>query len=558
MESISDKSLRFARFLACLFVLFVLFLLFCNPLYSAIVINEVCYDPNGGDEGYEWIELYNNGSINEQLEDSQILSAGQNWVVQYKLPAFVLRPGRFLLIGGTMVPNAQLNCNFTFQNGGSETDGIRFQSNDGSYTDTVLYDEPNSFLLTDDSSSAGTNFAPDVSGGYSLARAFDGVDTNSSFADFIAEPNPTPGLPNRLHCDYALLHISHNFTGDNVDISLWIKNLSLFSPNLTADFGILQNDLLLYEAGIEPIAAGDSLMISVSLPCSDAPLVVSLVLPDDPDSTNNSAVITLTGHTDGNLLINEFLADPDSGNQEWIELQYLNTEEKADAGYPKDYSIRDASGAKIRFSLTSSQDYYVLCQTPETLQSRYPDCPAECVVAATSWTNLNNNGDSLVLLEDEVVLDSLSYYEDEISKGISRERQVDEDNVAMWQNSYSSQGGTPGLPNSTAPMLELPELGKIRLSGSPCKAVAGETISLTYLLPAASNRISCKVFDLRGTKIRTLADYTLCTDRGILLWDGKKQNGSFASRGLYYILWESQAASGGKIMRKQLTAVISN
>ena len=30
-------------------------------LPAAIVINEVCYDPDGNDEGYEWVELYNNG-----------------------------------------------------------------------------------------------------------------------------------------------------------------------------------------------------------------------------------------------------------------------------------------------------------------------------------------------------------------------------------------------------------------------------------------------------------------------------------------------------------------
>ncbi|MDY0152213.1 MAG: hypothetical protein RBS43_08080, partial [Candidatus Cloacimonas sp.] len=63
-------------------------------------------------------------------------------------------------------------------------------------------------------------------------------------------------------------------------------------------------------------------------------------------------------------------------------------------------------------------------------------------------------------------------------------------------------------------------------------------------------------FDLRGSKIRILADNTLCSDRGIFTWDGRKQNGSFAPRGLYFILWESQSEDGGKILRKQQTAVI--
>ena len=36
-------------------------------LSAEVVINEICYDPEGSDESKEWIELYNNGSSNEQL-----------------------------------------------------------------------------------------------------------------------------------------------------------------------------------------------------------------------------------------------------------------------------------------------------------------------------------------------------------------------------------------------------------------------------------------------------------------------------------------------------------
>ncbi|HQJ96707.1 MAG TPA: lamin tail domain-containing protein, partial [Candidatus Cloacimonas sp.] len=144
------------------FILFTLGVFFGLSLKAEIVINEVCYDPVGSDEGFEWIELYNNGSTGIQLEGAKILSGGSSYAVQYTLPFFELRPHRYLLIGGASLFTAQLNYNFSFQNGGSETDGICYVSPDGTYTDTVLYDSPNSNQLFDDHNLAGTHFAPDV------------------------------------------------------------------------------------------------------------------------------------------------------------------------------------------------------------------------------------------------------------------------------------------------------------------------------------------------------------------------------------------------------------
>lgn len=68
-------------------------------LAAEVVINEICYDPDDSDEGKEWIELYNNGNGNVQLQGATIYAGGSTFVLQFTLPAFVLRPGRYLLIG---------------------------------------------------------------------------------------------------------------------------------------------------------------------------------------------------------------------------------------------------------------------------------------------------------------------------------------------------------------------------------------------------------------------------------------------------------------------------
>ncbi len=521
-------------------------------LPAAIVINEVCYDPEGNDEGYEWIELFNNGSANEQLEGATILSGGQSWTLQYTLPAFILRPNHFLLIAGSQISVAQLYCNFSFQNGGSETDGIRYLSSDGNYSDTVLYDSPNAFGLTDDSGLPGLHFAPDVPTGYSLSRAGDGLDTDNCEADFIAEANPTPLQGNHRYCDYAFGLYDLFYQDGYAELGIWLKNQSALSPVAEAQFRIIQSDIGLFQQSIAPLAAFDSLWVSAMFSCTSEPLQLKLELVSDPDSTNNSLILQLGGQPSGGLYLNEFMANPETGNQEWIELfrSSLSLAGKSE------YAIEDLSGNQIKFTLPSEVGYYLVCRDTAALKIRYPDCPVSSVVLASSWTYLNNDGDSLILKQEDSVLDSLFYSEAEILRGVSRERYTDQDNV-FWRNSYSSQGGTPGLPNSLPPQAEIPDAGSISLKGSPCKPLAGEKISLAYHLAFPANRISCSIFDIKGRKLRTLADYSLAGDSGVLFWDGRKQDGSWVSRGLYIILWEAQSAEGGKVFRRQLSAVIN-
>jgi len=547
---ISQEMIRFSSCLSL--ICFPLILIFTTSLSAAVVINEVCYDPASSDEGFEWIELYNNGTENEQLQGAQIFSGGQTFTLQYTLPAFVLRPGRYLLIGGTLVPKAQLTYNFSFQNGGSETDGIRYRSADASYTDTVLYDEPNTYGLSDDSGNTGTSFAPDAPAGCSLARIIDGYDTNASAWDFIYELFPTPGTANPVRSDYALGQAEISYESGIADLTVWLKNNSHFSPLLDATFRVSQQGEL-YSIEIAPIAANDSISVDATFACSAQNLSLELLLADDPNETNNMLVVSPVGGFTSGVMFSEFLADPDSGNQEWIELVSYN-----EIPMRGGVCIKDAAGNTTNFNWSGETGFYVLCRYKDQLMQRYPNCPPDRIIEASSWASLNNDGDSLILLSGGVVIDSLSYTGSEILKGVSRERYQDEDYELCWRNSFAAEGGTPGLPNSTAPNVPIPEIGKIQLTGSPCKAKAGEIITIAWHLPNPANRISCSIFDLRGSKVRTLADYATVNESGVLYWDGRKQNGSLAARGLYIILWESQSTTGGKVLQKQLTAVISD
>jgi len=208
---------------------FILLCLLCLnfSLHSQnVVINEVLYDPIGSDSGYEWIELYNNSEDPVNLQNWIIEKAGTSFSLVFVFPSIYIQPHSFLLIGEENVPDTDLTTTLTFQNGGSETDGIRLVSYDGNYSDTVLYDSPNTNNLPDDIADPGEFFAPDVAAGNTLARKQDGQDSNNCELDFFECENPTPGTTNFYPIDLAIYELQLVQNNDGYWLETEVFNLS--------------------------------------------------------------------------------------------------------------------------------------------------------------------------------------------------------------------------------------------------------------------------------------------------------------------------------------------
>lgn len=521
----------------------------CSLLSARVVINEVCYDPTGADSGKEWIELYNASEQSIDLTGCRIYSGGNSYKKDFEFPYFVLRPHRFLLIGGAEVPNAHFVHNFTFQNGGSVSDGIRFVNADSSYTDTVVYDSPNDNLLIDDLGFPASSCAEDAPEGCSLARVCDGWDTDMSAADFIIEASPTPGLPNHVYADYALEDPRLTNLESGQQLQLTVRNLSAYPPREPAELLIYQDDQLLHSENISPLAPQEDRTIELWLQGGYLLLFAQLSLVDDPNLENNSLYISSLGTGAMPPLINEIFPAPSSGKQEWIELYA-----QAAAGDRAAYVIIDAANNRIPFSLPDVPGYFVLCRDRDSLLQDYPDCPPMAVIEVSSWANLNNDGDSLILLDaaQENVLDAMSYTAAQAVSDLALQKIVAPDSSILWRVGKPN----PGQEN-TIQQNQLPEQNeKLKVLGSPCDPQKAETITISYNLPEPSNRVNCTIYDLQGRTVRHLADHAQVEGRGLLSWDGRRQNGSYAKRGLYIILWESQATGSDKVVRRQLTAVI--
>ncbi|MCB5278099.1 MAG: lamin tail domain-containing protein [Candidatus Cloacimonetes bacterium] len=512
-------------------------------LHSSVVINEVCYDPPGADAQQEWIELYNPSNQTIELTGCKIYSCGAEWSLGFVFPYYLLRPKHFVLVGGEGMTNAQFYTDFVFQNGGSASDAIRFVNADSTYTDTVIYDEPNSNLITDDYGTEAFSLAPDAPEGCSLARAIDGLDTNMCENDFIIEQNPTPNSPNRVYTDYALYSPQLMQELPQKILSVGIRNLGSYYYPYPAQFSVYASETMIHQEDIVPLVASDSIRVQFVLPDDAYLLRMTLELENDVNLENNVSYYSIEGNGSPPTF-SEIFPAPLPGKQEWLEVY------SAPINHKGDYFIQDEAGAYISFNLPPVSGYYVICTNKDDFVAEYPQCPASSVLESSTWTALNNDGDVLYLYEGEQILDTISYESSIQGKSLLKLNSQDEQTEWRWGSP------SPGEAND-AHTQDLPEhTERLKLLGSPCDPRFGEQLTLSYNLPDISNRINLRIYDLNGRLVVNLADNLLVTDRGVIHWNGRHNSGKLAQRGLYILLWESVPESGSKVYRKQLTAVI--
>ena len=174
----------------------------CEPGDLTIKINELMPDPDGSDTDQEWIELYNSSSSTVALDGWTIRwNTSETSGGEYSFGGGVdVGPGEFVLVGGSLVADADFTASISMGNASSNADQAQLVDCEGAIQDTVVYGDPNDgedgdgFL--DDWGDVATSLAPKPSGGMALARFRDGQDTQLSGEDFGLTSEPSPGASN--------------------------------------------------------------------------------------------------------------------------------------------------------------------------------------------------------------------------------------------------------------------------------------------------------------------------------------------------------------------------
>ena len=419
-----------------------------------VVINEILYNPDGPDSGYEWIELYNPTSNNINLENWQLLNAGDEFELLYIFPPISISANGYLLIGGAMVPNCDLYTTLSFQNGGDATDGIRIVSFDGNYKDTILYDEPNLNNLPDDIYEIATQFAPVASSNNSLSRFEDGIDSDNCQNDWFESFYPTPGEANFYPIDLAIVDQYTTEIEGIYTLSTFIHNLStmgVYNGEAELETSLNCNQLAICE--LPEIPANAIIQFDYELGSSaDGYFLTGArvnYLNDNNLANNEISSSFLVGMSP--IVINEILYKDSEQTCEWVEL--FN---RSECEYIVDnFVIKDASGAEISlYSTIYPHDYLVISNNAKQILDYFPMINPEKVLQADSWAILNNSGDQLILSDQYyTVFDSTTYIDDSCPVDISIERvnPYFDENIS-WLHSLSEFGATPTLINSVHPL----------------------------------------------------------------------------------------------------------
>ena len=170
-----------------------------TTLARGVVLNGVLYDASGTDLGKEWIELYSAGRYPVDVGGFVVQVADTAYSNAYVFPSNTwIDPGRFLLLGGSLVTNRDLEVDFTMPNRftNDATAAVRLAAEVGTNTfvaDCLMYGgnaanfNPNGL---DTTGWISTN-ARSAGAGNSLYRLFAGHDTDQVL-DWSWKSGPVP------------------------------------------------------------------------------------------------------------------------------------------------------------------------------------------------------------------------------------------------------------------------------------------------------------------------------------------------------------------------------
>lgn len=527
------------------------------PLFGQnVVINEVLYDPAGSDTGNEWIELYNSSTQSIHLQGWQLEKAGTSFASVYIFDAVQLNAGEFLLIGESNVPDADITTDLAFQNGGSATDGIRLVSADGQYTDTVLYDAPNSNQLPDDITNPGASYAPDVSSGHSLARIQDGVDTDLAVEDFFECENPTPKAANFYPVDLALGVLQITVDGSEFQLSTVIYNLSTQTvDNSTATLDLWDASALLFTLLLPAIPAQDSIVVTHTWPAvaSGYEQFVAIVNYQYDNQLGNNTAQASVLQGEAQLRINEVYCKPLSEEGEWLEL--LNC---GQCGYVVDnFVISDASGGEIALSgrLEPGQ-FMVIVQDSLGFTQQFSVPSTAQVYQAASWTQLNNTQETLTLQDAwGTLFETVVYDAADVADGLSLERI--NPHLASQPDNWATcvPQPTPGEENSVY-VAVMPVEVSFSAQPNPFSPSRGEHTMLQISLPEQLSRVTIRIYDLKGRLRRKIVNQQVLSAETELLWDGRDESNKRLHCGVYVMHLDAVALDDEKVYSRTETVVI--
>ncbi len=519
-----------------IFFVFILFLVLHSFAGAELIVNEVMSNEPGSSTSLEWIELLNTDTTDIfQLWPYAINADGVPLYFQSEVAA---KGDQYIVICQNLLSFESYWGNNSGSWGDDSNENYKLIEKTDNFSLTnlsgtvILYKSGNQI-----SSLSWTDFGND---GVSWERF------SADSAEVYLSDDPIGSTPGRINSrtplpfDLALLAVEVfptdsgftelKFTIANVGLNIVTEDSLYLYVDPEQDTVVSYGDLIA-KTQIPDIDPGDTIIVVLNFEFDQfyIDLLVQL-LPDDRIA-NNIQLFTASGKNYPPIILSEFLADPASSSNEWIELKNRSDREiditnwylcEGDVLYPI---------ASAGYTMQSGE-YLVLCRDSLEFVDFYNFIDFT-IIEPAGWPSLNNNGDLIKLIDNfGMVADSIAYdstFGDNYTWG--RGEAIGYTN--SWGRSTNS-GGTPGAENIINYPATASEI-KITIDQNPFSPSSGNEMEIQFVLPAGS--FTMKLYDIEGRVVKTFMDNHYAYD-GSIIWDGKSDGGRRLPVGIYILFAE--------------------
>jgi hypothetical protein len=534
---------------------------------KSLIINELMPSPRVGQDlpFVEYVEVLN--PTNKELRVSGVVFSSSSSTTL--LPEFWIAAGEYVLLCASNQSSLLLEFGKvlplpsfpTLPNSSSQ---LRLSTAEGREIDRLEYRS---------STWGGTEFAD---GGYSL-EVPDPYFRCESSEFLLPSKDPKRGTPGRQNSQFSIIKDLGN-----------LQVLSAFFKTPTQLFYRFNQPILPLDG--QPILtfspvleldstwvfdSGRSLGISLASPALRSTVYTarasSLLRCVGEPAGFEAEVVLAESASKGELILNEVLVDPRSGDPKFVEIHNPTTKYLSLANWAL-ASINDAQELQQLRVIGSEGDriapesYMALTVDPDRLRLSYPKSIAGYFLKMISLPNMPIATGVLLLLSPErMVADSLPYRSDwhhpllRSTKGVSLERispVFPTYTPSTWQSASSSQDyATPGQKNSAALPIELDrdQLTLFPLVFDPGGSSGPSQVSISYSMEQSGWVGSFIIYSAAGREVRILGQNQILGTSGVFSWTGTDAAGTRVPPGYYIIVAQLFDLTGRvKVVKKIL------
>ena len=436
---------------------------------STLTFSEIMFNP--AETNGEFVEIYNTSttqSVDLTGFKFKYYTSSNNSIVVFS-GGLILGPGKFAVIlqgsydyvNGTyknLIPADALVLKISSNSFGSlgmantTNRDVYLINADGIVIDSYIYSADNGTGLSDEK--------------YLLTK-----DNNAANWKNSIRVSGTPGARNSISPFNYDLKIS--FIGitpaqvipaDSINITINVKNVgaqtaSAFNVSLFNDANkdsVGQTSETFYNSSFTNLACNDSIIIQKKIYIAASgifQLLAKVSFAQDENQINNSDVFSFIASSNQSafkqILVNEIMYDPFTGESEWIEIVNVST----DPVNLKNWSISDLLSTPTKATITTSDKFLnpggFAVLTQDTLH--FPYYPPNNFFQ-TKFGTLNTTDGVVIYDTRNAVVDSVKYNSNwGGAKGFSLERisySKSSTDSTNWATTLNQYGGTPGVKNS--------------------------------------------------------------------------------------------------------------